>query len=123
MNSAPATKFVSKPKTTKDNTMSFPFEYDGCGLSIDKIEHVTLIITLTPNGKRGDLEMWIKSPMGTESMILGKRSHDYSGSGFSAYEFLTMELWDENPIGNWEFIVRTSNSKLGKIGRVLLVQK
>ena len=87
---------------------------DRCGNNINKIEHVTLVLTLTPNGKRGELEIRIISPMGTNSMILGTRSHDYSSAGFTAYEFLTVEMWDENPNGQWELQITNKNPKLGK---------
>ena len=96
------------------NSMTVGFEYGhACDEEITRIEHITVVLTLTPNGKRGELEFVLKSPMGTSSKILAKRSHDYSTSGFSNYEFLTVEMWDENPFGHWELVITNFNSKRG----------
>ena len=42
-------------------------------------------------------------------MILTKRSKDSTTRGFDKYEFLTMELWDENPNGEWKFIADSAD--------------
>ena len=95
----------------KINAESFA-AYEG---RIDKIEHVTVVVTMKSIvGRRGDQKFLIESPMGTKSMILGTGSHDQNTKGFDKYEFLTMELWDENPIGLWYFhsiVVRNGCTK------------
>ena len=42
-------------------------------------------------------------------MILTKRSKDSTTRGFDKYEFLTMELWDEEPNGEWKFIADSAD--------------
>ena len=42
-------------------------------------------------------------------MILGTRSKDTSTKGFDAYEFLSMELWDEKAKGDWSFIAENTD--------------
>ena len=102
--------------TEKGNTMTVGFDYESpCEEEITSIEHITVVLTLTPIGKRGELEFVLKSPMGTNSKILAKRSHDYSSSGFSNYEFLTVEMWDEDPNGHWELVITNFNSKRCKL--------
>ena len=113
MNSNPVDK-LRRPAEV-GNELIVRFIYDGCSKEITKIEHVTVVLTLTPNGKRGELEMRLRSPMGTESTILGTRSHDYSSAGFNAYEFLTVEMWDEDPNGEWQLIIKNTNSKRGTV--------
>ena len=111
MNENPV-KGMNKP-IEKNGVLSVFFEFDGCNMNIERVEHVTLVMTVTPNGKRGELEMRIISPMGTNSMFLGTRSHDYSSAGFNNYEFLTVELWDEDPTGKWELQITNKNPKIG----------
>ena len=97
----------SDKKEEKGNAKIYTFNVNG---DIDKIEHVTTIVSMThvPT-RRGKLRFYIQSPSGTKSMILGTRSKDMSTKGFDAYEFLSMELWDENAKGDWSFIAENTD--------------
>ena len=94
-------------KEVKGSTTTYTFNVDG---EIDKIEHVTTIVTMSSvPSRRGKLRFYIQSPSGTKSMILGTRSKDTSTKGFDAYEFLSMELWDEQAKGDWSFIAENTD--------------
>ena len=94
-------------KEVKGSTTTYTFNVDG---DIDKIEHVTTIVTMSSvPSRRGKLRFYIQSPSGTKSMILGTRSKDTSTKGFDAYEFLSMELWDEQAKGDWSFIAENTD--------------
>ena len=94
-------------KEVKGSTTTYTFNVDG---EIDKIEHVTTIVTMSSvPSRRGKLRFYIQSPSGTKSMILGTRSKDTSTKGFTAYEFLSMELWDEQAKGDWSFIAENTD--------------
>ena len=98
----------SDKKEEKGSTTIYTFNVNG---DIDKIEHVTTIVTMSQvPTRRGKLRFYIQSPSGTKSMILGTRSKDMSTKGFDAYEFLSMELWDENAKGDWSFIADNTDA-------------
>lgn len=97
-------------KDVKGSTTTYTFNVDG---EIDKIEHVTTIVTMSQvPSRRGKLRFYIQSPSGTKSMILGTRSKDTSTKGFDSYEFLSMELWDEKAKGDWSFIAENTDGNL-----------
>ena len=63
---------------------------------------------------RGRVKVFLTSPAGTRSMILGEsdfkilalrvlgeRAHDYSSKGFQNFPFMTVHFWDEAPYGEW----------------------
>lgn len=77
---------------------------DGCNNSsmyeVNYIEQVEVIVTIHTE-KRGNLELWLTSPMGTETKILAKRPRDRSPKGFRKWGFTTLQLWGEKPQGEW----------------------
>lgn len=83
------------------------------------LEHVQAVITANAT-RRGDLEMFLTSPMGTRfvlkyskryvfiylrdyrSMILSKRPNDDDRrDGFTKWPFMTTHTWGEYPQGKW----------------------
>lgn len=73
----------------------------GTSSQINHIEHVQAIITLNST-RRGDLILYLTSPMGTRSMILNRRPFDDdSKNGFVRWPFMTTQTWGENPRGKW----------------------
>lgn len=52
--------------------------------------------------KRGDLRIYLQSPMGTRSTLLDERPQDFTGSGFIDWPFMTTHMWGENPVGRWK---------------------
>ena len=83
---------------------------------IDRLEHVIAKITMKFD-RRGQVKVFLTSPSGTKSMILGdaqnsfiftitkftlgRRVHDWSSKGFQNFPFMSVHFWDENPYGEW----------------------
>jgi len=101
----------SGTKSTIGNALVVEFKFD-CDESLTMLEHVTAVLSLTPTGKRGDLEINMISPSGTKSNILGQRPHDIiQSAGFNRYEFLSVEFWDEDPSGKWKIEFKNLGTK------------
>ena len=72
------------------------------------MEHVQAVITAN-SSRRGDLELYLTSPMGTQSMILSKRANDDDQrDGFTKWPFMTTHTWGEYPQGTWLLEVHLS---------------
>ena len=104
--------YAIEPHNNHANPLTIRFELkkDHClqDENINRIEHTIARITLS-FPRRGALELYLTSPSGTRSMILGKRPHDSSPKGFSNFNFLSVHFWDEDPIGTWKLqIVNTA---------------
>lgn len=95
---------VSKnTKKNFDRVKTFLFT-DGCegdeNNEVNFIEQVEIVISLrTP--RRGRIELYLTSPMGTRHQILKKRRRDHSRIGFKNWAFNTLHLWGESPRGTW----------------------
>ncbi|XP_015924707.1 neuroendocrine convertase 2 [Parasteatoda tepidariorum] len=73
---------------------------------VNYLEHVQAIITLNST-RRGDVTLFLISPMGTRSMILNKRPNDDDQyDGFTKWPFMTTHTWGEGPRGRWTLEVR-----------------
>lgn len=73
----------------------------GTDTEVNYLEHVQAVITAN-SSRRGDLEMFLTSPMGTSSMILSKRNNDDDHrDGFTKWPFMTTHTWGEYPQGTW----------------------
>lgn len=78
--------------------------------AVNYLEHVQAVISVNAS-RRGDLEMFLTSPMGTKSMILSKRVNDDDHrDGFTKWPFMTTHNWGEYPQGTWTLEVRESFS-------------
>ncbi|VDK40771.1 unnamed protein product [Taenia asiatica] len=72
---------------------------------VNFIEHVQAFISIRAS-RRGDLVMFLTSPMNTTSMILGARPKDSdSRRGFTKWPFMTTHMWAESPRGTWKLTV------------------
>lgn len=68
---------------------------------INFLEHVQAFISVKAS-RRGDIVMYLTSPMNTRSIILNKRPKDAdSRFGFLKWPFMTTQSWAENPRGQW----------------------
>lgn len=77
--------------------MTVPLHASGCPGTKDEVrylEHVQLLISLDYT-RRGDLVMYLTSPMGTKSCLLPPRKEDMSNEGFSKWPFMTTHSWGE----------------------------
>nr|XP_032521431.1 neuroendocrine convertase 2-like [Danaus plexippus plexippus] len=73
------------------------------------LEHVQAVVSANAT-RRGDLELFLTSPMGTKSMILSRRANDDdSRDGFTKWPFMTTHTWGEYPQGVWSLEARFSS--------------
>lgn len=91
-------------KIPSDNAIYIKIDTDACkgtDTEVNYLEHVQAVVTANAS-RRGDLEMFLTSPMGTRSMILSKRPNDDDHrDGFTKWPFMTTHTWGEYPQGSW----------------------
>ncbi|KAJ8672948.1 hypothetical protein QAD02_004209 [Eretmocerus hayati] len=87
----------------------------GTDYAVRYLEHVQAVISVNAT-RRGDLELFLTSPMGTRSMILSRRPNDDDHrDGFTKWPFMTTHTWGEYPQGTWMLEV-SFNSKAPQHG-------
>lgn len=95
-----------------DKALELTIKTEACkGMSseVNYIEHVQAIVTLNST-RRGDLILFLTSPMGTRSMILNRRPFDDDDkNGFVRWPFMTTQTWGENPRGEWKLEAKFYN--------------
>ncbi len=105
-----------------DKSLFLTLETTACAGSdteVNYLEHVQAVITLNST-RRGDVELFLRSPMGTRSMILsGRPNDDDSHDGFTKWPFMTSHTWAEYPRGKWTLEVRF-NGDSGRVNRGFL---
>ncbi|CAF0955806.1 unnamed protein product [Didymodactylos carnosus] len=67
---------------------------------INYLEHVQAKVSVKVK-YRGNLQIFLTSPIGTNSTLLDLRMMDESSDGFSEWPFMTTHNWGENPRGIW----------------------
>merc|ERR1711887_69701 len=73
----------------------------GMETEVNYLEHVQAVVTLNAT-RRGSVQIFLRSPMGTRSMILSKRPNDNDNQdGFTKWPFMTTHTWAEYPRGKW----------------------
>lgn len=102
----------SKIKST--GSMLFKITTDACkgtDTEVNYLEHVQAVITANAT-RRGDLAMFLTSPMGTKSMILSTRANDDDHrDGFTKWPFMATHTWGEYPQGDWILEVSVTKDK------------
>jgi len=87
-----------------NKSLFLTIETDSCAgteTAVNYLEHVQAVITLNAT-RRGSVQLFLRSPMGTRSMILSERiNDDDSQDGFTKWPFMTTHTWAENPRGKW----------------------
>jgi len=87
-----------------NKSLFLTIETDSCAgtdTGVNYLEHVQAVITLNST-RRGAVQLFLRSPMGTRSMILSERiNDDDSQDGFTKWPFMTTHTWAENPRGKW----------------------
>ncbi|XP_032289718.1 furin-like protease 1, isoforms 1/1-X/2 isoform X1 [Drosophila virilis] len=81
-------------------------------LSVNYLEHVQAKITLTSQ-RRGDIQLYLKSPANTKVTLLTSRMHDNSRSGFNQWPFMSVHTWGESPHGNWQLEIHNEGRYMG----------
>jgi len=73
----------------------------GMETEVNYLEHVQAVVTLNST-RRGAVQIFLRSPMGTRSMILSERPNDDDNQdGFTKWPFMTTHTWAEYPRGKW----------------------
>ncbi|KAH8025767.1 hypothetical protein HPB51_011098 [Rhipicephalus microplus] len=83
--------------------LQLAFDASLCPLAA--LEHVQVHLDLQYS-QRGALDAYLRSPAGTESVLLYRRAKDTTGQGFRNWTFLTVHLWGEDPRGLWVLVIR-----------------
>jgi len=83
----------------------------GTDTEVNYLEHVQAVIALNAT-RRGAVQLFLRSPMGTRSMILSERPNDDdSQDGFTKWPFMTTHTWAEYPRGKWTLEVEFANGQ------------
>ncbi|XP_045513292.1 neuroendocrine convertase 1-like [Pieris brassicae] len=90
--------------------------------SVNYLEHVELITNIQYT-RRGDLEVYLISPIGTKVQLLNPRPKDNSNKGFVNWPLTSVVTWGENPNGVWKVIVHdsTNENNVGNVGLLRLI--
>lgn len=91
---------------------------EGTENNIRYLEHVEVVLSLTFT-RRGDLAIYLTSPRGTRSTLLGKRNMDYSSKGFKDWAFMSTHTWEENPKGKWKLEIQN----VGRSWKMVLINR
>jgi len=79
-----------------------------------KIEHVEVIVDID-HSYRGDLEIILTSPAGTQSILSEK--HEDSGNDWNNWMFTSVHHWDEDSFGEWTLSIEDQGN--GDTGTLL----
>ena len=79
------------------------------------LEHVVVRVTLASEANRGDIQLELTSPSGTNSVLLSYRSNDLGPELYPDWPFMSLHFWGENPFGDWTLTVRHSGRVPGFI--------
>jgi len=86
---------------------------DDCD-SVQVLEHVHVVVDISSRNKRGEFEIRLTSPSGTESKLLALRPLDNSISGFSNFRtwpLMSTHYWGEQTKGRWSLEVKNSGGR------------
>jgi proprotein convertase subtilisin/kexin type 2 len=76
---------------------------------VNYLEHVQAFISLK-SSRRGDIVIFLTSPLGTRSLLLSKRPLDSdSQNGFHKWPFMTTHAWAEKSRGTWKLEILFNN--------------
>ncbi|KAJ3163643.1 pheromone processing endoprotease [Geranomyces michiganensis] len=75
--------------------------------NMSRIEHVTVVVNID-HRRRGDVEMWLKSPAGVVSQLATHRPSDANTEGYRNWTMMTVKHWGEDPVGDWTFEITDS---------------
>ncbi|KAJ7940288.1 peptidase S8/S53 domain-containing protein [Mycena leptocephala] len=77
--------------------------------NMEKLEHINVKVWIQ-HGKRGDVEVELRSPHGIRSVLAGKRSGDSATTGYPGWTFMSVKHWGEDPVGEWTIKVSDQGS-------------
>lgn len=91
--------------------MIIQFNSTGCRGSkneINYLEHVQAVISVQGSNSRGNLIVYLRSPMGTNSTLLDKRMLDQSTESFNKWPFTSVHMWGEVAHGVWTIEIKNN---------------
>lgn len=94
------------------SSVAIPLEVTECA-GVQILEHVQAKLTILSQ-RRGDLEIYLTSPMGTKVTLLARRAHDNSRTGFNYWPFMSVHSWGETPFGIWKLEIHNDARIMGK---------
>ncbi|KAF7295494.1 PHOMO B domain-containing protein [Mycena indigotica] len=77
--------------------------------NLEKLEHINVKVWIN-HGRRGDVEVDIRSPSGIRSVLGAKRSGDMATTGYPGWTFMSVKHWGEDPVGDWTIKVSDQGS-------------
>ncbi|KAJ6618790.1 peptidase S8/S53 domain-containing protein [Mycena sp. CBHHK59/15] len=78
--------------------------------NLETLEHINVKVWIE-HGRRGDVEVELRSPSGIKSVLAGKRSGDNADTGFPGWTFMSVKHWGEDPVGQWTIKVSDQASE------------
>ena len=72
------------------------------------LEHTHINVSLA-HSSRGAVSIYLVSPMGTRSRVLGRRKVDTKRGSFKNWAFLSIHFWGENPYGKWRLEIESKS--------------
>ena len=66
--------------------------------------------------RRGDLVIFLTTPMGTRTCLLPVRSEDSSDEGFKRWAFMSTHAWGEDPRGKWTLELKDGGESRSNVG-------
>uniref|UniRef100_A0A914V516 P/Homo B domain-containing protein n=1 Tax=Plectus sambesii TaxID=2011161 RepID=A0A914V516_9BILA len=106
--------FIAQP-LAKHQPGVVKFKTDACkgqANEIDYLEHVQLVADIE-HTRRGNLAIFLVSPMGTKTKLLSTRRRDDSKAGFRHWPFMSVHTWGESPGGWWHLEVFDKDGEVG----------
>ncbi len=80
-----------------------------------KLEHVEVVFTTIGHTYRGELEIVLTSPSGTQSVLAARHEEDVNDD-YTAWKFMTVRNWGESSVGNWSLkVVDTAGGDFGDL--------
>ncbi|XP_053375877.1 neuroendocrine convertase 2-like [Mercenaria mercenaria] len=94
----------------RSQTIQFTERYNVTNCFIKHLEHVQIRISYL-SSFRGRVEFYLRSPMGTESLIVPQRAND-DFSHFTTFTFMSVHTWGEDPNGQWQLTMNPVSQKI-----------
>lgn len=60
--------------------------------NFDKLEHVTVRVWIS-HSRRGDVEVSLRAPSGTTSVLSLPRKYDEATTGYNGWKFMSLKHW------------------------------
>jgi len=112
-------KIYSNVKNLRwDQPLALEIQSDGCKGTPNEIrylEHIQVVLTIEYS-RRGDLVIFMVTPMGTRTCLLPVRSEDSSDEGFKRWAFMSTHAWGEDPRGTWTLEIKDGGESRSNTG-------